>query len=267
MIRTRNRWTAIAAGSILLVVAAVAGFASSGTAALQVKPTNTAPPTISGTAEEGSVLTATSGTWTGTQPITFTYQWRRCDEQGNGCANIGGATLQTYTLKKPDVGNTVRVRVTARNADGNTTASSAQTSVVKAAPAATGCGGNAPLQIAGILPPDHLVVDGQSINPNPVTRSTSSVTVRFHVSCKGKSVQGALVYVTAVPFNQFTIPAEQPTGADGWAQLTMNRGKAFPAARSQQLLVTFVRARKAGEDLLGGVSARRLVSFKVNLSG
>ena len=91
--------------------------------------------------------------------------------------------------------------------------------------------------------------------------------MRFHVSCKGKSVQGALVYVTAVPYNQFAIPAEQQTGSDGWAQLTMNRANAFPAAKSQQLLVMFVRARKAGEDLLGGISARRLVSFKVNLNG
>jgi hypothetical protein len=264
--RNRARWIALVTGTVLLAIAAVAGFTDSGTAALQAKPVNTAPPTISGTAEEGSVLTANPGTWTGTQPITFTYQWRRCDEQGNGCSNIGGATQATYTLKKPDVSNTVRVRVTARNSDGNTTATSAQTAVVKAAPTAAACGGNAPLQIANITSPERLVIDGQSINPNPVTRSTSSVTVRFHVSCKGKSVQGALVYVTAVPYNQFSIPAEQTTGADGWAQLTMNRGTAFPAARSQQLLVTFVRARKAGEDLLGGVSTRRLVSFKVNLS-
>jgi hypothetical protein len=266
--RIRSRWIAVAAGSVVLVVAAVAGFADSGTAAQQVKPATTALPTISGTPTEGQTLTAVPGTWTGTQPITFTYRWRRCDTAGNNCGNIGGATQPTYTLKKADVGKTIRIQVTARNSDGSTVATSAQTAVVQTgtpAPGA-GCAGNAPLQIAGISPPEHLVVDGQSINPNPVGRGANSVTVRFHVSCRGKAVQGALVYATAVPFNQFTIPAEATTGADGWAQLTMNRMAGYPAAKNQQLLVVFTRARKTGEDLLGGISARRLVSFKVDLS-
>src|SRR5215210_1652654 len=118
----RGRLLAVTAGSILLVLAAVAGFADSGTAAQQVKPTNTSPPTITGTAEEGATLTANNGTWTGTQPISFRYQWRRCDAQGNSCANIGGATNPSYALKKPDVGNTIRVLVEARNNDGTTTA-------------------------------------------------------------------------------------------------------------------------------------------------
>ena len=41
-----------------------------------------------------------------------------------------------------------------------------------------------------------------------------TITMCFQVSCRGKAVQGALVYATSVPFNQFTVPAEQPTGAD-----------------------------------------------------
>ena len=55
-------------------------------------PRNVVAPSISGTAREGRVLTANPGTWTGTAPIGFTYQWQRCDANGNNCATIAGAT-------------------------------------------------------------------------------------------------------------------------------------------------------------------------------
>lgn len=252
---------------VLLAIGLVAGRAELADSAPQAAPSNQSPPAISGTPEEGKTLTTSNGTWAGTTPMTFTYRWRRCDENGGSCSDIGGATSSTYVLKKVDVGNTIRSRVTARNSDGSSSATSVPSAVIRAAaaPAPTGCNGNAPIPISSVSLPERLSIDAQSITPTVVTRSTQSITVRFHVSCKGKAVQGALVYADVVPFNQFTTPAEATTGANGWATLTMNRDRGFPAARNQELLVVFARARKSGEDPLGGVSTRRLVSFPVNL--
>jgi K+-transporting ATPase c subunit len=271
MKRKRNRQIGgLAAGSILLLLVAIAAFASRGSAAGQAAPVNTSPPTVSGTAEVGKQLTGRRGEWSG-NPTDYNFFWTRCDRNGGSCANISGATRATYTLTSADVGNTVRFKVEAVNADGRTFASSVPTAVVKAAaappppPAPTGCAANAPLQVAKIGAPERLDLSQYTISPSIVGRSTQSVTVRFLVTCKGKPVQGALVYAAAVPFNQFTVPTEQPTGADGWAQLTMTQLSGYPAARRQQLLVVFGRARKPGENLLGGISTRRLVSFPVDL--
>ena len=77
-------------------------------------------------------------------------------------------------------------------------------------------------------------------------------------------MQGALVYATAVPFNQLSIPAEQTTNSDGWAELDFRMLAGFPVSSHQQLIAIFTRARKSGEDLLGGISTRRLFSIHVN---
>ena len=126
--------------------------------------------------------------------------------------------------------------------------------------------GSGTLDVTSVAPPARLLIDGQTVSPTVITRSSSDVTLRFHVSaCNGRSISGALVYATAVPFSQFSIPPEVQTGSDGWATLTMHQDRFFPASSRQQLLAVFVRARKSGESLLGGISTRRLVSFPVHL--
>lgn len=97
------------------------------------KPANTAPPTISGTTRHGYFLTGTTGSWSGTTPINYTYQWRRCNSSGASCSNIAGSTGSSYPLVSIDVNKTIRLVVTATNSAGSTAATSPQTAVISAA--------------------------------------------------------------------------------------------------------------------------------------
>ena len=99
-------------------------------------PANSQPPAISGTARDGDTLTASTGTWSGSGPITFSYQWRRCDSGGSACADIPSATGSTYVLTPADVGKRLRVRVTATNSAGPADAESAPSGQVEARPPA-----------------------------------------------------------------------------------------------------------------------------------
>ena len=118
---------------IALVIVMLVGTATA-VAAATTPPRNSVRPTIAGTARQSEMLTADPGTWTGTQPMTFAFQWRRCDANGANCTNIAGATSKTYTLTAADVGNRLRVRVRASNDAGARTATSAATAVVAALP-------------------------------------------------------------------------------------------------------------------------------------
>ncbi len=273
---TRGRFTRGRLAVAFLAIGSASGSVAATTATTATtsgqKPDNTSPPTISGTPQEGQKLTGNRGNWSG-KPTDYNYFWMRCDRTGGSCADISGAHSSTYTLTSADVGNTIRFKVEAKNASGSTFATSVPTAVIKAATAppppapATGCpAGSGPVNVADVKSPARLLIDAQQSDPSVVRRDTQQITLRYHVSdtC-GQAVQGALVYATAVPFGQLNIPSEQPTGQDGWAELSFRTLAGFPASPRQQLIAVFVRARKSGESLLAGISTRRLFSVPVNL--
>jgi hypothetical protein len=262
-----RRWpTALVLALAALAIGAVFGTARNGAAQTTVKPGNVNPPVVSGTAQVGQTLITTDGTWNGTAPISFSYQWARCDATGKNCTSITGATTNTYTLQQADVGDTIIVNLTGTNAEGADHEPSAATAVVTLTPV-TGCPtGTGTVQVTDLSPPARLAIDQQTITPGTVTPSAASIQVHFRVTaCGGRPVQGALLYATAVPFNQYSIAPEATTGSDGTAVLTMNQENGFPAARKQELLVMFVRARKPGDPVDAGISGRVLVSFPVSL--
>jgi hypothetical protein len=218
-------------------------------------PKNTSPPTISGTPQADQTLTANNGSWTGNPAPTFAYTWQRCAGTGGNCADIPGATGQTYKLTSADVAHTVRVNVVAKNSRGSTLASSAETGLVT--PAKGTAGGNA-ISVTQVSLPNLLIIDGVRFSPTPI-RSRSAVVARFHVSdTRGFAIQGALVYALGLPYGWTSSAPEVPTDATGWATVTLRPTVNMPIGRPAALVV-FVRARKPGDNLLSGVSTRRLV--------
>ena len=79
-------------------------------------PVNTVAPVISGATTLGSVLTATTGTWSNS-PSSFAYQWKR------GATNVG-TNANTYTLVMADSAAVMTCVVTATNAVGSASATS-----------------------------------------------------------------------------------------------------------------------------------------------
>lgn len=116
------RWmTAGANGEPVLVRLGEQGGASDTGAA----PVNSVAPAITGTAQDGEVLTVADGTWSGTP--TFARQWYADD------VAIVGETAATYTAVTADVGKVINVIVTATNAAGSASAPSNDTAAVIAA--------------------------------------------------------------------------------------------------------------------------------------
>ncbi len=97
---------------------------------LGILPTNSLLPSISGLLRDGGLLSVAPGTWSGTQPISFAYQWRLCDALGQACEDLEGASGQTLQLDPSEIGKTLDVVVTATNAAGSKSLTTSATELI-----------------------------------------------------------------------------------------------------------------------------------------
>jgi hypothetical protein len=243
----------------LTALAMVVGFAEAQPA---VVPSNTEPPTIVGTAQDGTLLVAKDGEWAGTNPMSFAYQWLSCDANGAACANISGATASVYRVATSDVGRRLRVRVTARNTSGTATASTRATpAVVHPAGATRLADGRYSIPASSVSLPDRLVISGVEFVPSLI-RSRAPFTGRFRVTdTRGYVVRDAVVLVTGVPLGWIAQPQEVKTNVDGLVTIQLQPTPRLRLVRGGSM-VMFLRARKEGDSLLAGISTRRLVRVR-----
>jgi len=118
-----------------------------------------------------------------------------------------------------------------------------------------------PAPISELAPPARLQIVAFDVLSGPINEQSQTFTLKVRIgSTCSRDIKGASVYVTAVPYNQFSIPEEELTGDGGTATLVFRRDANFPASDQQQQLTLFIRATKPGEDPLAGVSTRRLVA-------
>jgi len=89
------------------------------------------PPVISGTTAIGHVLSCSTGAWSGTLPLTYTYQWARDSKP------IAGAAGATYTVLAADGGQKLTCTVTATNKAGHASATTAAVAIALASNAFT----------------------------------------------------------------------------------------------------------------------------------
>jgi hypothetical protein len=89
-------------------------------AVVDIAPTNTAIPVITGTARTGETLTSSKGSWNSapTPSTTYEYQWKRANAVDGTYTNIASAVSRTYDLTDADIDKFIKVSVIATNSIG-----------------------------------------------------------------------------------------------------------------------------------------------------
>jgi streptogramin lyase len=201
-------------------------------------PTPNAPvllsaPQISGTPQVGSTLVCSTGTWTN-DPTVYTYQWSR------GGQPIGGASISDYTLADADADQAITCAVTAANAGGSASASSAGVTPTALAP-------------SNVTPPDlgGFPRAGEQAHCDPGTWAHSPTSFDYAWELDGNQVATGQNYT----------PGDDATGHALVCRVVAKNSGGSGTATSQPLAVD-VRAPKnvTPPKLVGTVKAYETVT-------
>jgi hypothetical protein len=194
-------------------------------------PQSSGLPKLSGEAAEGHMLTTTNGSWTN-GPSSYSYGWEDCDSSGGGCSKIAGAGSSSYLLRASDVGHTIRSVVTAANAGGSGSASSAQSGVV------TGQHGVAPPVPSNTALPivSGPAIEGQMLNTTngSWTNSPTAYTYAWE-DCDGSG--GACAKIGGATSSSYVLQASDVTRTIRSIVTAVNAGGPSTPAQSQSTSV------------------------------
>jgi hypothetical protein len=240
--------------------------ASNPTATVVGPPVNTAAPFPRGAMLVGQVVTAEPGTWTGRQPISFSYRWLRCNSAGGECASISGATSRNYRVSSNDLARKLRFNVTARNSLGATTVISTESTVVTE-PLPSGAiklpSGEVSIPASSVPSNQRLLVSVVQFSPNPVRNQNGVITVRVRAKdSRGFVIRDALVFVRSTP-RVTTGGDRQLTTTDGWVTYQLAPNGNFPTPRRGFNVQFFVKVYRSGDPALGGIAGYRLVQVRL----
>ena len=173
-------------------------------------PGNTAVPVVSGTLRGANTLTATSGTWPQVPTSTYAYQWQVSVDGATGWTNAtgdGNATA-SYKVAAVDVGDYVRVAVTATNAYGSATAySSSAAASAYILPSLVVYTQNAGANTISVF---NRLASGQLTPISPAASATVAVAASPRQSVV--SPDGRFVYVTSYTGNAISQFSAGPGG-------------------------------------------------------
>jgi hypothetical protein len=165
-------------------------------------------PTVSGTAQVRSTLTATA-TWRGDPAPTPAWSWQRCPRATGSCSAIAGATAATYVPTVADIGSVLRVRLRVSNRDGTDEERSGPTAAVVAAPVPTPT-------------PTPTATPAPTATPEPTATATPSPTPTPEA--------------TPVPAPAPAVPAPVPTPTPRPAAAPPTLLRPFPVVRIKGVL-------------------------------